>query len=78
MENQIIDILKCGYQLGDNGNSIDFTAKSTVFISEDEEVFLEKKLLSTVIALLECYEGSKCFFVHVNFNNGESNISVSV
>lgn len=78
LENQIIDILKCGYQLGDNGNSIDFIAKSTVFISEDEEVFLEKKLLSTVIALLECYEGSKYFFVHVNFNNGESNISVSV
>lgn len=76
LEVQIIDMLKWGYELWNDKNTIEFEPKSTVFINED--VSLEDSFLSKLITLLECYEGKKYFFVHIIFNNGVSNISVQV
>lgn len=76
LEVQIIDLLKWGYGLCIDEENIIFEPKSTVFMCEAEEAPLEKNVLTTLIALLECYEGRRCFFVHINFMNGVSNISV--
>ncbi|MBD5470017.1 MAG: hypothetical protein HDR19_02555 [Lachnospiraceae bacterium] len=78
LEVQIIDILKWGYGLCNDENSIQFEPKSMVFINEDEAVSLEARFLSTAITLLECYEGRRCFFVYINYDNGVGNISVQV
>ena len=78
LEIQIIDILQWGYGLCNDENGIQFEPKSMVFINEDEAVSLEARFLSTLIMLSECYEGRRCFFVHINFDNGVSNISVQV
>ena len=78
LEVQIIDILKWGYGLCNDKSSLQFEPKSMVFINEDEAVSLETRFLSTLITLLECYEGGRSFFVHINFDNGVSNISIQV
>lgn len=78
LEVQIIDTLHWGYGLCNDDSSNLFEPKSTVFVNEDEEVTLEKEFLSTLAALLECYEGKRGFFVHIRFDNGVGNISVQV
>lgn len=76
IELQIIDLLKLGYEFREDENSVQFELKSTVFIKED--MYLEDDLLLKIISLLECYEGEKSFYVHINFNCGIGNISIQV
>lgn len=76
LELQIIDLLKLGYDFNDDKRSVDFDLKSTVFMSEDTAMSLEKVLLEKVITLIECYEGARCFWIHVSFNDGIGNVSI--
>lgn len=76
LEVQIISLLNWGYEFENDNNIIEFEPKSTVFI--DEDVSMEKNFLSKIFTLLDCYEGKKCFFVQIIFNNGVTNISVQV
>lgn len=73
---QIIDLINLGYEFNDDENCVEFGLKSTVFISEDASMSLEDELLLKIIILLECYNGKRCFYVHVTYNNGISSISI--
>lgn len=75
LKSQIINLLKLGYCFRWE-NTIIFELKSTLFISNDTEMSLEKELLSKIIALLECYNGEKCFFINVRFEGGVGNVSI--
>lgn len=76
LENQIIALLKFGYELSYEEENVSFVPKSTVFISETIEKSLEENLLKKVMELFDCYEGKSSFFVHINFKNGTGNISI--
>lgn len=76
LEMQIRDLLKLGYEFYSDEGRIEFNLKSTVFISEDMSMTLENDLLAKIIALLECYDGKRCFYVYAGFNNGVVNISI--
>lgn len=76
LESQIIDLINLGYEFGDDENCVEFGLKSTVFISEDVSETLENELLLKIIMLLECYNGKRCFYVHVTFHDGTGNISI--
>ena len=81
MESQIIDLLKLGYEFYVEEENIVFEVKSILFPCEnmDEPSWvLEDSLLKRVIALIECYEGKRYFFVHVSFRDGIGNISLQV
>jgi len=78
LENQIVNLLRLGYELPDDESSMDYDLKSTVFISEEMSACLEDELLEKIIRLLECYEGNRCFFIHISFRNGDGNLSVIV
>jgi hypothetical protein len=73
---QIIDLINLGYEFNDDENCVEFGLKSTVFISEDASMSLEDELLLKIIILLECYNGKRCFYVHVTYNNGIGSISI--
>lgn len=74
IEIQILDLLKQGYDFYPEEACINFDLKHTVFISE--ETSLEIGYLLKIIALLDCYDGSKGFNVHIIFNEGMGNISI--
>lgn len=76
LEVQITDSLKLGYEFYSDEGRIEFNLKSTVFISEDMSIALEDDLLEKIITLLECYNGKRCFYVHIGFYNGDVNISI--
>lgn len=42
---QIMGLINLGYEFGDEEDSVEFSLKSTVFISESVSVFLENDLL---------------------------------
>lgn len=75
LEVQIIDLLKLGYMFCDETSSKSFELKSSVFISDEEADTLEDKLLNKIIALLECYNGKKIFFIQIVYKDGRGNIS---
>lgn len=77
LELQIIEIINLSYTFC-NDDNLEFNLKSTVFMSDDEAMNLEKSMILKVIELYECYIGEKSFFVTVLYNNGIGNISVQV
>lgn len=74
LENQIIELLNLGYTFYPNEERICFDLKHTVFV--DEYTFVELDYLKKIIRLLECYDGTKEFSVHITFNNGVGNVSL--
>ena len=76
LELQIIDLLRLGYDFCDDENLMIFNLKSTVFISEEISESLEVEFLTKIITLLKCYDGERCFYVHISFINGTGNISI--
>lgn len=81
MESQIIELLKLGYEFYAEDGIVEFDVKSILFPCENMDESsraLEDSLLKRVIALIECYEGKRYFFVHVSFRNGIGNISLQV
>lgn len=75
---QIIDLINLGYEFSDDENRIEFNLKSTVFISEEKSISLKNDFIAKIIMLLECYNGRRCFYIHITFNNGIRNISIQV
>lgn len=75
---QIIDLINLGYEFSDDENRIEFNLKSSVFISEEKSISLKNDFIAKIIMLLECYNGRRCFYIHITFNNGIRNISIQV
>ena len=75
LESQIIEILKLGYTFV-NDDNLEFDLKSTIFMSEDEAINFEERVVLKLIDLYKCYKGEKSFIVSVLFNNGIGNISI--
>lgn len=78
LENQIIDLLKLGYEFDVDEKRAQFDLNSTVYLSENVAASLEDSLLEKLISLLQCLEGEKSFFVHISFIDGVGNISIQV
>lgn len=76
LKEQIIGLLKLGYDFDLEDSDMIFDLKSTLFIHYDIERALESELLSKIIQLLDCYNGEKCFFVNIRYEKGEGNISI--
>lgn len=71
LKEQIIGLLKLGYDFDLEDSDMIFDLKSTLFIHYDIERALESELLSKIIQLLDCYNGEKCFFVNIRYEKGE-------
>lgn len=76
LELQIIEIINLGYTFCND--NLEFDLKSTVFMSDDESINLEKSMILKVIELYKCYTGEKSFFVTVLYHNGIGNILIQV